>query len=189
MRRILQMWVLGLLAGLLSLTVHAQVGEHLTLAEFIDNSFDDQVAPQKHSLWLNKDHKKMVREILGHDYATVRVKYWSQGERSAWVLEEVGKDMPITFGIVVRDGAIADIQVLQYRESRGGEIRHPFFTRQFLGSTLSQDGSGKGQRPALSHSIDGITGATLSVRAMKKIATLALYFHQQVTHATVAGNV
>ena len=34
----------------------------------------------------------------------------------------------------------------------------------------------------LSQPVDGITGATLSVRAVKKAATLALYLHRQTPY-------
>jgi len=70
--------------------------------------------------------------------------------------------------VVIQDGVLERIKVLIFRESRGWEVRYPFFTDQFKGAALNHDG-------ALNKSIDGISGATLSVRALKKIATLALY--------------
>ena len=53
-----------------------------------------------------------------------------------------------------------------YRESRGEEIHLPAFLQQFVGNVL------KGN--ALSQPIDGITGATLSVGAMTRMAKTAL---------------
>jgi hypothetical protein len=63
--------------------------------------------------------------------------------------------------------------VLAFRESRGWEIRYPFFTDQFSGLTLAPDGY-------LSKPIDGITGATLSVRAVERVTRLALWLNAQV---------
>jgi len=50
-----------------------------------------------------------------------------------------------------------------------------FFTRQFVGLSLQPPKS------QLSENIDGITGATLSVKAVKKTARFALFLHQLVT--------
>jgi hypothetical protein len=65
------------------------------------------------------------------------------------------------------------LRVLIYRESRGWEVRHAFFTRQFDQAQLE---NGK-----LDRSIDGITGATLSVEALQRAARLALWLDQQLT--------
>ena len=122
-------------------------------------------------LWLTRELQPEVRRILGHELGALRVHYWAQGKRTAWILEEVGKDRPITAGIVVNDSKIEQIRVLIFRETRGWEIRYPFFTDQFTGAGLQPDYE-------LNRHIDGISGATLSVHAMVKLAQLALLFHQ-----------
>jgi Na+-translocating ferredoxin:NAD+ oxidoreductase RnfG subunit len=63
---------------------------------------------------------------------------------------------------------------LAFRESRGWEIRYPFFTKQFDQVSLTQ-------KQKLNKTIDNITGATLSVRAVRKLAQLALIYHARVT--------
>ncbi|RMD90438.1 MAG: FMN-binding protein, partial [Alphaproteobacteria bacterium] len=68
----------------------------------------------------------------------------------------------------VEEGALREVAVLVYRESRGGEIRYPYFRDQFVGARLGDD-------LALDADIDGISGATLSVHAMQRMARLALY--------------
>jgi major membrane immunogen (membrane-anchored lipoprotein) len=60
-----------------------------------------------------------------------------------------------------------------YRESRGGEVARSFFTQLFEGIGL------KGQSELSSH-IDGISGATLSVNSMKKMARQALIMAQHL---------
>ena len=89
--------------------------------------------------------------------------------QSVWILEEIGKTQPITFGVVVQDSKILTIKVLAFRESRGWEIKQEFFTGQFLQASMDDD-------LHLDRSIDGISGATLSVQAMTRIARLALLF-------------
>lgn len=147
-------------------------------AAFIDEVFDGSPPPAKR-LWLTADIKQVATQILGHPPTSLRLRYWGQGQRSAWVLEEIGKEKPITVGIVIAQNRIERLKVLVFRESRGWEVRHDFFTRQFNDARLLEN------RQLHKH-IDGISGATLSVRALTKLSRLALYLHTQTefSHAT-----
>ncbi|MEE8342935.1 MAG: FMN-binding protein [Gammaproteobacteria bacterium] len=145
--------------------------------DFLQDTFAGKV-PQPQVVWLRGELKTEVEKLLGHRYPSLRVRYWAQGNRSAWILEEVGKDLPITTGIVVDNGRIERIKVLTFRESRGWEIRYPFFTDQFKDAALSGDYQ-------LDHRIDNISGATLSVRALIKQARLALLLHQHIGNNSV----
>lgn len=168
-------WIgIGTLLVLLSATAFGQRGVYLSALEFRQLAFPDG-SPEAAVLWLNDQQKKGAARILRHDFNALRVRYWREDGRTAWILEEIGKEEPISMGVAVEDGRIAEFSVLEFRESRGGEIRYPFFTRQFQGLSLSSGG--------LSAPVDGITGATLSVRAARKVAKLALFFHQQVMAA------
>ena len=109
---------------------------------------------------------------MGHDLGVLRLKYWKKGDRTASILEEIGKERLITAGFVINNNKIESINVLAFRESRGWEVRYPFFTDQFSNASLGEDN-------LLDRHIDGISGATLSVRAMKKMARLALMLHQE----------
>jgi hypothetical protein len=147
---------------------------------FLDDAFSG-ATPKPQLVWLTGERRAMVKELLGHDYASLRVRYWRSQQRSAWILEEIGKEQPITVGLVVNDGRLEQIRVLVFRESRGWEIRHPFFTGQFENASLD---NGK----TLDRRIDGISGATLSVRAMKKLATLALYLDAETSAENVPSS-
>ena len=160
----------GLLAACLAGAVYAQ-GVYQEPRVFLDEVFSGEVPPPK-LLWVTNDLRPAIREILGHDLNVLRIRYWSRDGISAWILEEVGKEEPITTGIVVRDNRIERIKVLIFRESRGWEVRYPFFTDQF-------DGAGLADRWQLDRSIDGVSGATLSVTALTKLARLALFLHQR----------
>ena len=139
--------------------------------QFIQETFSNNPPPTK-IFWLTRDIRATVKNILGHKLNVLRIRYWDDNNRTAWILEEIGKDKPITTGIVIKQGKIERIKVLIFRESRGWEVRYPFFTDQFAGLSLQTDKS-------LSRYIDGISGATLSVRALKKLARLALYLDQK----------
>ncbi len=141
--------------------------------QFLNSAFAPNV-PVAKTLWLDAKTKSGVKKILRHDYHGLRVRYWQEGARTLWVLDEIGKYKPITVGVVVNDGAIEKLKVLAYRESHGWEVKHDFFTKQFIGAKLPQN-------KKLDRRIDGISGASLSVRALKKMAMLALYFDNVVS--------
>ena len=145
--------------------------------EFLSQTFDGSPPPAT-VVWLTGERKKAVTGLLGHRYPSLRVRYWRRGTRSAWILEEVGKSKPITAGFVVDAGRIERVKVLIFRESRGWEIRHDFFTDQFRDAGLNEQGE-------LDRDIDGISGATLSVRAIRKLAALALYLDAQTGNQDV----
>jgi hypothetical protein len=135
-------------------------------AEFVHEVFRGHV-PAPAMLWITDSVQKEVTPVLGHPLSQKRIRYWRDDARSVWILEEIGKEEPITVGVVVSNAHVEQVKVLVYRESRGEEVRYPAFTRQFAGATLTPAGK-------LDRTIDGISGATLSVRALKGVAATAL---------------
>ncbi len=140
--------------------------------DFIEQVFENK-PPKAKVLWLDKDLKKQITEILDHKYNALRIRYWQQDKRTAWVLEEIGKEKLITTGIVINNQKIEQVKVLVFRESRGWEVRHDFFTDQFKQAGIEENNR-------LDKTIDNISGATLSVRAIRKLATIALLLDSQV---------
>lgn len=138
---------------------------------FVAQTFASQTA-QANVLWLTPAIKSAVQAETGIAPAGARLRYWRAGARTAWVLDRIGKEEPITFGVVVENNAIVAMRVITYRESRGHEIRSPRWLAQFAGARSGDRG--------LDRRVDNITGATLSVRASVAVARLALFYHQQV---------
>lgn len=155
-------------------------GVYQSDTDFINEVFDGQPPPSA-VIWLTGELRQQATEILGHPPGQLRLRYWARGTRSAWILEEIGKEKPITVGIVIDDGRISRVKVLAFRESRGWEVRHPFFTRQYQGAGLDE-------RDRLDRAIDGISGATLSVRALNKLARLALFLDRQRRQQAQTGS-
>jgi uncharacterized protein with FMN-binding domain len=89
-------------------------------------------------------------------------------------LKEIGKTEPITFGIVIKNSKIEKIKVLEFRESRGWEVKYPAFTKQYNGVGLEGD--------KLDKNIDGVSGATLSLWAMNGVSRVALYLSQHLSN-------
>lgn len=156
----------------------------LSQTEYLEKVFSNQV-PAAKRVWLRGELKQKIEAILQHRVGFLRTQYWQKDQLSVWILDEIGKEQPITIGVLVAfaegQSTIQEVKVLAYRESRGWEVKHEFFTRQFQGLTLK----GGGRKPTgLNKSIDGITGATLSVRALKKVAQIALILDQNVRSQT-----
>jgi len=149
-------------------------GVYLEPEQFIAQTFDNN-PPKPEKLWVTKKLKAEIKNILGHDPSVIRLRYWKDNSRSAWILEEIGRDKPITVGLVVKDNKIEQVNVLIFRESRGWEVKYPFFTDQYKQAGLTIDNK-------LDKKIDGISGATLSVNALTKLARLALYLDTQVSN-------
>ena len=135
---------------------------------FLSEVFANSV-PDPSFLGLKGEIKEAARNVLRRDAGVLRQRYWHADGRTAWILDEIGKTQPITTGISIRNGEVERVQILIYRESHGWEVRYPFFTDQFRGMTLRQENE-------LSSRVDGISGATLSVRAITKLVRLALLY-------------
>lgn len=139
--------------------------------DFIKETFNGSV-PAKKSFSLNRNQQKIINKIMGRSYYLSKAEYWETGGRTAWILEEIGKVKPITTGFVVNDSKIERMKVLIYRESHGWQVKHEFFTDQFNDLELKDNYK-------LTGYIDNISGATMSVDALRNLGELALYLDQE----------
>ncbi len=151
-------------------SLHAE--EYQSTEDFLQQVFEGS-PPKPKVLWIKKDIRDKVIQILHHKPGFLRTRYWQSNDKSVWVINEIGKTKPITTAIVIQDNKIKLIKVLAFRESRGWEVKHDFFTNQFKQNTLNTN-------LELNKPIDGISGATLSVRALTKTAKLALFFNNLI---------
>jgi len=84
----------------------------------------------------------------------------ADGKTLGWMLVDqvIGKSELITYAVALdASGEVISVDVLEYRESHGGEIRMPAWRKQFIGKTPADAG-------ALGGEIKNISGATLSCR-------------------------
>lgn len=99
---------------------------------------------------------------LGADTVEVLVPRAENGDLLGYALvdEEIGKYRPITFLVgTTAELQVVGVEVLVYRESRGGEVQRERFLRQYRGKTADDP-------IRISRDILNIAGATLSVRAL-----------------------
>ena len=78
----------------------------------------------------------------------------------AQVKNVLGKDQPITFLVAVGpDDRLKDVDVLVYREPRGGEVAYDAWRKQFRGKSAADS-------LRVGKNIRSISGATISVNAV-----------------------
>ena len=128
-----------------------------------------------HILNLDRQIKKEVENQVKQKFYRDKLYYWtiSQSDTTityAFLDNVIGKSMPITFLVILNvNGNIIDTNVIKYREAYGGEVGNKRWLQQFINRNKNSSYTiGKG--------IDGISGATISVKSMskgiKKITTL-----------------
>jgi len=149
-------------------------GRYVEVDEFLAQSLGEPPG-RPEVLFIDAALRERIEAVLGHRFSLLRLRYWHQADTTVWIIDEVGKTEPITIGVAVESGRVSSVRVLEFRESRGYEVRHPFFTDQYAGAGLDA-----GSR--IDRSIDGITGATLSVTAVDKVVRVALICDEAIRY-------
>lgn len=144
--------------------------EKIQIEQFLAQQFKHQT-PKPDRIWVTAEIKPAISKILSQPPKQLNYRYWQAQDKTIWLLDELGKERDITTAVVIKNHQIVAIKVIVYRESRGGEVQLPWFTDQFVGV----DSSSNWQR-----NIDSISGATLSVNALKKQAELALFLSGKI---------
>jgi Na+-translocating ferredoxin:NAD+ oxidoreductase RnfG subunit len=117
----------------------------------------------EHPLTLSDAQRRTISSAAGAPAYDKVQRVWevrSGDRRAGWFMVDrvIGKHEFITYALALGpDGTVRGIEILEYRETYGGEIRNPNWRRQFVGkkpgSALRLDGD-----------IRNISGATLSSR-------------------------
>lgn len=109
-----------------------------------------------------------------HRYTTFIAKSSAEPIGYAVILNEIGKTRPITFIVgITPEGTVRGVEIMAYREPRGGEVRQKRFLRQYRGKRIGD--------PLWAHQdIVNITGATLSVRGVNRGVKKALALVEKV---------
>ena len=140
---------------------------HETLDAFLAETFGAAV-PAPRFLDLDGAAQSQISAALGHNYQQSRLRYWKANGKTAWVIMDKGKEgyQLTDAAFAVKGGAIDIARVLIYRESHGEEVADASFLNQFPGAHAVG-----GQ---LDRKIDNISGATLSVKMMQRMAAAAI---------------
>jgi Na+-translocating ferredoxin:NAD+ oxidoreductase RnfG subunit len=102
---------------------------------------------------------------------------WRVSSGGWFIVDEViGKHEYITYALGLnKAGQVQGIEIMEYRETYGGEIRNPKWRAQFLGKA-------KDAPLQLDNDIKNISGATLSSRHITEGIRRLLAFHDVALH-------
>ena len=135
--------------------------------EQLFNLYPENTDIRMHIIKLDKHMKKQVEIQVKQRFYRDKLYYWtiSQSDTTityAFLDNVIGKSMPITFMVILNiDGDIINANVIKYREAYGGEVGNKGWLRQFI-NLNNNSGYNIGK------DIDGISGATISVKSMSK---------------------
>lgn len=106
---------------------------------------------------LSNDQASAIRKASGEAPLRKDLKVWRASGGGWFIIDEVvGKHEFITLAVGLdASGAVKDIEILDYREAYGSQVRDPRWRAQFTGKRA-------GQPLQLGHEVKNISGATLS---------------------------
>jgi len=140
-----------------------QLQVYLTKKQAFEIAFPGADEIKKERLWPTKEEIRAIEEIYMYKIYESRFTFYTgikNGKSMGSMLIDniIGKSFPITFMTVLNtDGTVRDVEIMVYREPQGWEVRYKSFRSQFYGKDTSSN----------SNEILSISGATLSVRAIK----------------------
>ncbi len=124
---------------------------------------------------LTKELRKAIEKASGVRVRNPDLKAWKV-EGGGWFLldEVVGKHEFITYAVgLTEEGAVKQIEVMDYRETYGGQVRDEKWRAQFIGKK-------HGAKLKLDDDIQNISGATLSSRHLAEGVRRLLATHELV---------
>jgi Na+-translocating ferredoxin:NAD+ oxidoreductase RnfG subunit len=110
-------------------------------------------------LAIDDAQRREIEKRSGMRVRQPEVKVWRSTEGGVFIVDEVtGKHESIVYAVgIAPDGGVKQIEILEYRETYGFEIRNPNWRQQFTGKTVADP-------LKLDQDIKNVTGATLSCR-------------------------
>ncbi|MGA9334843.1 MAG: FMN-binding protein [Rudaea sp.] len=151
-------WLIPIGAGAASIAHVACATQYMTVKQAQSAAFPNAAAFVAATPLLDAAIRKAIDAPAGW-----MPQVWQARKGDAvlgWLMVDrvIGKSELVTYALAVNaTGAVIALDVLDYRESHGGEIRLSAWRRQFDGKTAADP-------VKLNHDIKNISGATLSCR-------------------------
>jgi hypothetical protein len=105
---------------------------------------------------LSAEDVASLERQTGTHYYPGAVRAWKADSGVLFIDAVVGKHDLITYALAVNnEGKVRQLEILEYREAYGGEVRSNSFRKQFVGRSHADP-------VQIGHDIQNISGATLS---------------------------
>ena len=134
---------------------------HATMQQVVIHLTDDQV--------------KSLQKSSGILYAFKADQVYKTSDGGWFIVDQVlGKHEMITYAVALHaNGAVKQVEILEYNESYGGQVRDSGWRQQFVDKTVSSP-------VTLNNDIRNISGATLSSKHITDGVKRILQFHSMV---------
>ena len=150
-------------AALVALAPHAARATQYLTVEAAQQAIFPGARFIERDIAFTPEQRKQIARASGVGTFDKVQKVWdvrSEKGRVGWFMLDrvIGKHDMISYVIgLTADGAVSRVEILEYRETYGGEIRNPAWRQQFVGKHF-------GSTLQLDKDIRNISGATLSSR-------------------------
>lgn len=126
-------------------------------------------------LSLSHEQREALRSRSGVYEPFKENRVWTVDGGGFFIIDDVvGKHEMITYAVgISRGGVVKQIEILEYRETYGHEIRDPAWRKQFVGKTVDAP-------LKLGKDITNISGATLSSKHVTDGVRRVLILHDTV---------
>jgi hypothetical protein len=161
-------------AVLASASLTAYAVSYLTVEQAQQQMFPgESLAPA--FVTLTDEQARRIEERSGVNVRRREVRVWRASGGGWFIADDVlGKHEFITFALALgADGKVRALEVLDYREAYGGQVRKPGWRGQFTGKALSDP-------VKLGDDIRNVSGATLSCKNLTNGVRRLLAFHDLV---------
>lgn len=151
----------------------AYAKQYLTIEQAQQLIFPGAVFAQPELVKITDEQRREIERRTGVSVRVPEQRVWRVPDGGFFIVDEVvGKHELITYAAGLNaDGSMRQIEILDYRESYGYEVRTPAWRRQFVGKRA-------GDRLRLDDDIKNISGATLSCRHITDGVRRLLAFYE-----------
>ncbi len=105
---------------------------------------------------LSAEQIKKIEKQSGESLRSSKITLWKAVSGGVVFIDQVlGKHEFITYAVGIKQGKILGVEILEYRESYGNQIRKPDWRKQFIGKDSKSE-------LKIGSDIKNISGATLS---------------------------
>jgi Na+-translocating ferredoxin:NAD+ oxidoreductase RnfG subunit len=159
-------WEWPVVIGALAVTPSAFAVDYLTIEQVKKVIFPEAISFQEQTILLTNDQLVAIGKLAQTPARSSSWKIWlakNNADKTIGFLvvdNVIGKFDLITFAVgIAIDGTVLGLEILSYRESHGGEVRLPFWRKQFVGKSSANP-------MRVGDDIRLISGATMSCNSV-----------------------
>lgn len=135
---------------------------YLTI-EQAQQALSPQTAWEKLNISLTEDQIDQIEDLCGSSFIDTNINVWRSPTNDFFIVDNVlGKHEYISYAVLINSaGSVKGVEILDYREAFGDEIRRAGWRKQFVSKNIND-------KIELNEDILNISGATISCSHVTK---------------------